>query len=154
MIQRIQSLYLLIAAALMAVMLFVPLAVFYAGQEQIEMSAFALRDGEGAVVLSAVYLGVLLAAVALLPLVTILLFRRRMTQIRLCIVEIVLLIGSLVMMGVYGYLAMQTVESLTLAASNFRFVVVFPLVAIIFVVLAARAIFKDELLVRSLDRIR
>ena len=154
MIQRIQSLYLLIAAALMAVMLFVPLAVFYAGQEQIVMSAFALRDGEGAVVLSAVYLGVLLAAVALLPLVTILLFRRRMTQIRLCIVEIVLLVGSLVMMGVYGYLAMQTVESLTLAASNFRFVVVFPLVAIIFVVLAARAIFKDELLVRSLDRIR
>ena len=154
MIQRIQSLYLLIAAALMAVMLFVPLAVFYAGQEQIEMSAFALRDREGAVVLSAVYLGVLLAAVALLPLVTILLFRRRITQIRLCIVEIVLLVGSLVMMGVYGYLAMQTVESLTLAASNFRFVVVFPLVAIIFVVLAARAIFKDELLVRSLDRIR
>ena len=154
MIQRIQSLYLLIAAALMAVMLFVPLAVFYAGQEQIEMSAFALRDRAGAVVLSAVYLGVLLAAVALLPLVTILLFRRRMTQIRLCIVEIVLLVGSLVMMGVYGYLAMQTVESLTLAASNFRFVVVFPLVAIIFVVLAARAIFKDELLVRSLDRIR
>ena len=154
MIQRIQSLYLLIAAALMAVMLFVPLAVFYAGQEQIVMSAFALRDGEGAVVLSAVYLGVLLAAVALLPLVTILLFRRRMTQIRLCIVEIVLLVGSLVMMGLYGYLAMQTVESLTLAASNFRFVVVFPLVAIIFVVLAARAIFKDELLVRSLDRIR
>ncbi|MCH5332163.1 MAG: DUF4293 domain-containing protein [Alistipes sp.] len=154
MIQRIQSLYLLIVAALMAVMLFVPLAVFYAGQEQIVMSAFALRDGEGTVVLSAVYLGVLLAAVALLPLVTILLFRRRMTQIRLCIVEIVLLVGSLVMMGVYGYLAMQTVESLTLAASNFRFVVVFPLVAIIFVVLAARAIFKDELLVRSLDRIR
>ena len=154
MIQRIQSLYLLIVAALMAVMLFVPLAVFYAGQEQIVLSAFALRDGEGAVVLSAVYLGVLLAAVALLPLVTILLFRRRMTQIRLCIVEIVLLVGSLVMMGVYGYLAMQTVESLTLAASNFRFVVVFPLVAIIFVVLAARAIFKDELLVRSLDRIR
>lgn len=154
MIQRIQSLYLLIAAALMTVMLFVPLAVFYAGQEQIVLSAFALRDGEGAVVLSAVYLGVLLAAVALLPLVTILLFRRRMTQIRLCIVEIVLLVGSLVMMGVYGYLAMQTVESLTLAASNFRFVVVFPLVAIIFVVLAARAIFKDELLVRSLDRIR
>ena len=154
MIQRIQSLYLLIAAALMAVMLFVPLAVFYAGQEQIVLGAFALRDGEGAVVLSAVYLGVLLAAVALLPLVTILLFRRRMTQIRLCIVEIVLLVGSLVMMGVYGYLAMQTVESLTLAASNFRFVVVFPLVAIIFVVLAARAIFKDELLVRSLDRIR
>lgn len=154
MIQRIQSLYLLIAAALMAVMLFVPLAVFYAGQEQIVLGAFALRDGEGAVVLSAVYLGVLLAAVALLPLVTILLFRRRMMQIRLCIVEIVLLVGSLVMMGVYGYLAMQTVESLTLAASNFRFVVVFPLVAIIFVVLAARAIFKDELLVRSLDRIR
>ena len=118
------------------------------------MTAFALRDSDGAVVQTTVYMGILLSVSALLPLVTILLFRRRMLQMRLCIVEVVLLLGSSVMMGIYCYLGMSAVSSLPFGAGNLRPAIMLPLAAVVFTVMAARAIFKDELLVRSLDRIR
>lgn len=154
MIQRIQSLYLLIAAALAAVTLFVPLALFADNGSEVVMTAFALRDSEGTVVQTTIYMGILLSLSALLPLVTIFLFRRRMLQVRLCIVGIVVLLGSLVMTGIYCYLGMSAVASQPFGAGNLRPALALPLVAIIFMLLAARAIFKDELLVRSLDRIR
>lgn len=48
--------------------------------------------------------GVVLVAACLVPLVTIFLFKRRLVQIRLCAVELVLLIGAGAMMGIYFYL--------------------------------------------------
>ena len=44
MIQRIQSLYLLAAAALMITAVFAPLAYFVAGVEEFELYAFALNQ--------------------------------------------------------------------------------------------------------------
>ncbi len=96
------------------------------------------------------YLSVLLSLTCALPLVTIFLFRRRMLQIRLCAAEAVLLVGSAVMeaMIYWGPLGSRGGSSALLPASFA------PLAALFFVWLAARAIFRDEVLVRSLDRIR
>ena len=104
MIQRIQTLYLLIIAALMAVTLFSGLAWFAGDAGEFGLYAFGLKTAEGELVQSTVYMGVLLALACALPLVTIFLFRRRLLQIRLCVVEMVLLLGSLVMEGVSLYL--------------------------------------------------
>lgn len=102
MIQRIQTLYLLIIAALMAVTLFSGLAWFAGDAGEFGLYAFGLKTRrKGELVQSTVYMGVLLALACALPLVTIFLFRRRLLQIRLCVVEMVLLLGSLVMEGVY-----------------------------------------------------
>lgn len=90
MIQRIQTLYLLIIAALMAVTLFSGLAWFAGDAASSGFTPFGLKTAGGEVVQSTVYMGVLLALACALPLVTIFLFRRRLLQIRLCVVEMVL----------------------------------------------------------------
>ena len=86
--------------------------------------------------------------------VTIFLFRRRLLQIRLCVVEMVLLLGSLVMEGVYYFLSWRVFSDLTFHTQGFKPAIVLPLVCLLLAYLAARAIFRDELLVRAADRIR
>ena len=113
MIQRIQTLYLLIIAALMAVTLFSGLAWFAGDAGEFGLYAFGLKTAEGELVQSTVYMGVLLALACALPLVTVFLFRRRLLQIRLCVVEMVLLLGSLVMEGVYYFLSWRVFSDLT-----------------------------------------
>ena len=154
MIQRIQSLYLLIITVLMAVTLFSRLAWFGGGGEEFGLYAFALKDAGGEVLQPAVYLGILLSAAALLPLVTVFLYRRRLVQIRLCVAEMVLLVGSAVMEGIYYYLGSRVVSELSFSTHGVGISIVLPVVSLLFAWLASRAIFRDELLVRSADRIR
>lgn len=102
------------------------------------------------------YLGILLVLAAVLPLVTIFLFRRRLLQIRLCAVEMVLLIGALVMEAVYYFRLKALFADLatTTAHASLKLPMIFPLLALFFVFLASRAVFRDEMLVRAADRIR
>ena len=154
MIQRIQSLYLLIITVLMSVTLFARLAWFGGGGEEFGLYAFALKDAGGEVLQPAVYLGILLSAAALLPLVTVFLYRRRLLQIRLCVAEMVLLVGSAVMEGIYYYLGSRVVSELSFSTHGVGISIVLPVVSLLFAWLASRAIFRDEVLVRSADRIR
>lgn len=154
MIQRIQTLYLLFVSALLAVTLFAPLAWFAGEAGDFRLYAFALRTLEGETLQPAPYLGVLLALACALPLLTIFLFRRRLLQIRLCVVEAVLLVGAIVMEGIYYYLACRAFGELPHHAEGLCPAVGLPLVGLLFVWLAARAVFRDELLVRAADRIR
>ncbi len=152
MIQRIQSLYLLAVAALMAAAVFTPLAYFVGGVEEYKLFAFALKGAE--VTHSTIYMGIIVALAAIIPFVTIFLFKNRMLQIRLCAVELVLLVGSQVFMAIYYYLSNRMFAQLEFHAQGFHIAIIFPLVAIILDYLALRAIFHDEMLVKSLDRIR
>ncbi len=154
MIQRIQTLYLFLISALIAVMLFAPLAWFAGEAGAFELHAFALEMADGGSLHTTFYLGILLVAALALPLVTIFLYRNRMLQIRLCCVEMVLLLGCLAMEGVYYYLARRTFSDLAFHAQGFKPAVVLPIVGLLFAYLAAKAIFKDELLIRESDRIR
>ncbi len=154
MIQRIQTLYLFLISALIAVMLFAPLAWFAGEAGAFELHAFALEMAKGEPLHTTVYLGILLVAALVLPLVTIFLYRNRMLQIRLCCVEMVLLLGCLAMEGVYYYLARRAFSNLAFHAQGFKPAIVLPIVGLLFAYLAAKAIFKDELLIRESDRIR
>ena len=77
-----------------------------------------------------------------------------MLQIRLCAVELVLLVGSAVFMAIYYYLSNRLFSQFEFHTQGFRIAIVFPVVGIILDYFAIRAIFKDEMLVKSLDRIR
>lgn len=154
MIQRIQTLYLLIITALVAVTLFARLAWFAGDAGEWGLYAFALKTAGGESVQPTFYMGVLLALAAALPLVTIFLFRRRMLQIRLCVVEMVLLLGAVVMEGVYYFLSWRVFSDQAFHTQGFKPAIALPLVCLLFAYLAARAIFRDELLVRAADRIR
>ena len=152
MIQRIQTLYLLAVAALMAAAIFTPLAYFAAGVEEYKLFAFALKSATAEY--STIYMGVIVALAAIVPLVNIFLFKNRLLQIRLCAVELVLLVGSAVFMALYYFLSHRMFSQLEFSAHGMHIAIIFPIIAIILDYLALRAIFKDEMLVKSLDRIR
>lgn len=159
MIQRIQTLYLLMIVVLTALMLFLPLAWFsYVTPDnttvELQLYAFSLQSAGGEVINWTIYLGVLLAIACLLPLVTIFCYRNRILQLRFCGVECVLLLGVMVMEGVYYYLGRRLGAEAAMHDQGFRFAIALPLLCLLFNLLAGRAIFRDELLVRAADRIR
>jgi len=122
---------LLAAVGLLIAMLFAPLAK-YADKNVYYTSSWII-------------LSLLITSIAA-ALVTIFLYRRRMWQVRLCIVHSVLLLGlqSIVIHSVFTAVP-GAVFSLTAA---------FPLVAVILVWLAVRYILLDEAKIKALDRLR
>lgn len=177
MIQRIQTLHLLAATVLTAVLLVVPLAWYADCGQRVTLHAFELRTTAeyvaeampseelptmGAVAAEVTqqalppYLGMLLAVAAVLPFVTIFLYRRRLLQIRLCAVEMVLLLGVVAMEVIYyfRFKALFADMATTVSHVSLKMTMAFPLLALFLVWLAMRAIFRDEMLVRAADRIR
>lgn len=145
MLQRIQTVYLLIIAAFMSVMCFVPLAKY--SLMGVEVDRFMAFDY--------IYVGILFAISALLAFITIWLFKKRMLQIRLCYSQMVLLVGAQAFALFYTIRMTNVQKALgEIIESHMSTVVLFPLACIILNYLAIRAIIKDERLVRSLDRIR
>lgn len=154
MIQRIQTVYLVVATVLMALSLILPVAVFLVSGVEYDLGAFSLHSEEVSIYYPVVWMGSILAAATALPLVTIFLFKKRTLQIRLCAVEAVLLIGSLVFMAIFYFCSDSIFSGLDVQNEYFGMGAIMPILSLILVILAARAIFKDEVLVRSLDRIR
>ena len=152
MIQRIQTLYLLLATAMMSLTLFLPLATIVYGGNELVLKAFTVSGVEGIGMPLPIYLGLLLAATTALLLVIIFIYKKRLVQIRLCVSAIVLLLGSAALIGLYCYRLCDILTSELVFTLGFASLM--PVVAIIPVVLAIRGIARDEALVRSLDRIR
>lgn len=144
MLQRIQTIYLLIITALMTTLCFTPMATYAA-------------DGiEGAfVAFDFWWIGVLFALCALLAFVVVWLFKKRMLQVRLLCAEMVLLVGAQIFSLWYAIGFTNNVEAMgKIVMTSVKTATFFPAVCLILVWLAIRGILKDERLVRSLDRIR
>ncbi len=157
MIQRIQSLYLLIVGLLGVMMVTMPLARFVAGTEEFRVMAFgvdSLAQGGSERVVSTIYMGILAVLATILPFVTLFLYKKRRVQVRLCVVEMILLGGLQLFVGFYLYRTGHSIAQFDTHSLSFSVVDIFPIVGLILSYLALRAIVKDELLVRSLDRIR
>ncbi len=149
MIQRIQSLWLLLITALMALCFFLPLMWFSHEGNQVMLHALNLRVDGVVIGNTPIYFSLLMGAATLLPLITLFLYKRRMLQIRLCAAEAVLLVGVAAMEAMLYWGPQNTLDKGSLMPAA-----ILPLACLLFVWLAARAILRDELLVRSLDRIR
>jgi hypothetical protein len=162
MIQRIQTLYLLVVAVLMTMTVLMPLGTLSQDNYEVVLYAFGVTGiPEAAGTFDSfvpLLLGCLLLLPTLLPIVIIFLFKKRMLQLRLCVSEIVLLLGSLAFIGIYCYRLHESLESLESVGGDWLFTLGFasilPIISIILTCLAIRGIAKDEALVRSLDRIR
>lgn len=150
MIQRIQTLYLFLIVVLGA------LLCFYSPMQ------FLLPEGSAYINLMACDkwpLMVLCAAIPLLALVNIFLFKHRMVQARLNVVNAILCLGYYAMLALYvafvlkGY---ELIDGMTLAGAEWYPTVwaAIPLVNIVLLVMATRRILKDEALVRAADRLR
>lgn len=151
MIQRIQSFYLFLIAVCAVVCLCMPVGRLH--QEGVTVADFYnlwLAMADGSKVFAPWALFVLLLLVAVSALVAIFLFKRRMLQVRLTI------FGGLILIGYYIVLAVFVFMFKADYASDFtlNWTTAFPAVALILEYLAFRGIMKDELIVRSLDRLR
>jgi hypothetical protein len=136
MLQRIQSIYLLLALITTGVLPFVfPLWTFenksfYFMQDLIFVSLFGLSTT--------------------LSLLSIFLFKKRQNQFVLGRLNIIL---NLILLGLFVYRSLN-LSGETVSVSEKGIGMFLPIVAIVFLVLANKAIKKDEDLVKSVDRLR
>jgi len=160
MIQRIQSLYLLVVSALGVLGFFVPAFSWYLNQPHIIQLTSAGWIPDAVVdpsvsALPEIWITPLLGCgifVSLLPLVAIVLFKNRPLQITFCRINVFV---EIVLLGMIGMAFFQTSNFISPDATmSFGFSAIFPVIAVILLVLAMRAIQKDENLVRSVDRLR
>ena len=154
MIQRIQSIYLLIAVILVGMLYFFPFASFVVEQDMsmyhISIKGLLPDISDAKPIFRVIPLIFIISTSILALLSAIMLFKRRMLQIRICIISILALLG---LQGLMLYFISVSKHQLG-AVSSFSIVFVFPIIAAILSYLAIRGIAKDEALVRSMDRLR
>ncbi len=161
MLQRIQTVYLFIVCVLSLVCLCTGVGTYTVkGEEVATFSNFTFDTfGQFAAYESAGpwTLGVLLIVVVFLTIVSIMLFHKRMRQLRLTIMSSIMLVGYIL---TYAFFAYVYKEKLMLAVPGEMVeftpsvIAAMPVVSLILNALAIAGIRKDEALVRSLDRIR
>lgn len=153
MLQRIQTVYLLIIAALAIAMLFLPLAVLQSDGQLLKFDATGISTmtAQPELIYPTWGLFALTAVVALLALVTIFLFKKRILQIRLCVFNAVLMLG---IYGMFAFLVWTFKGDLKNVQMTLKIALSFPVISLILDYLAIRNIGADEALVRSLDRLR
>ncbi|CAL2103640.1 Membrane protein [Tenacibaculum sp. 190130A14a] len=144
MIQRIQSIYLLIAAVLAGVLTFV--FKLWSDANATPINVIDLFSAE---TLTEKLVPVLFYGSAIISLATIFLFKNRQLQFVLGRVNVLI---NLFLLGLLIYLSL-TLSGET-AVSEKGIGMFFPVLIILLVVLANKAIKKDEDLVKSVDRLR
>lgn len=156
MLQRIQTLYLLIVVVAMSLTLFLP-SMRAISPEGIDYALSTLRGfypvEQGGFHLSGVtmWLTITNVVILLIALFTIFMYKWRIIQIRFSIFNMVLLIGYYAIFFFTRYVILQ---QNTMDSTTFSWPIILPLISAILTYLALRAIGKDEALVRSLDRLR
>ena len=92
MIQRIQTIYLLIIVVLMVMTMSLPMGYFYTETSIIQLSSLSLRSGEDVISNSPWPMFVISIIVAIITFITIFSYKIRQLQIRLTTYSILLLI--------------------------------------------------------------
>lgn len=138
----------------MVSVLFLPLAVIQVGSEFYTFNATGVMTmgAEPELVYPTWALVALTGISALIGWVTIFLYKRRMLQIRLSVFNAILMIGFY---AVFGFFVYSMKDGLGEASSfSLKIGLCLPLIALILDYLAIRNIGADEMLVRSLNRLR
>lgn len=154
MIQRIQTVYLILAGVLTGILFFVPFAEI-AGKEghiyQFDVHGIYLEGVQKPeIVFSSFPVVILLIMNILMIFSAISLFKNRILQMKLSRICILIQLG---LGGVIYFSAWSFANQLSGILSPANFIVI-PVVAAVLIYLAFRSIKKDESLVRSIDRIR
>ncbi|MBW6460117.1 MAG: DUF4293 domain-containing protein [Bacteroidales bacterium] len=158
MIQRIQTLFLFIAFVASVCLFFFPLAGIYSATVAYKFYIYELRnmvpDEVSAfsfmTVLPLFLLNILAGA---LSLISIFLYKNRVRQMKLVRLAIFL---DVIMIALIFFIYGQIIERSLGVSPNYldEIGVYFPLIMLVFLLLANRFIIKDERLVRSADRLR
>ncbi len=150
MIQRIQTLYLLLVVILGTLLCFFSPVQFLMpeGIDYVNLQAFDTWP-----------LAVMTLAIPVLAFVNIFLFKRRLLQARLNIVNVIFCLGYYALVALYvafvvkGY---EPIHGMTLMDADWyiNLWAAIPAINIVLTMMATRRILRDEALVRAADRIR
>jgi|SRR5690606_6971195 len=136
MIQRIQTIYLIISAIIMgALFMWFPVVMGAEGT--------VIIDRNEPLVLGLIFISIALAIISILS------FKKRQLQFVLNRLNI---ISNFILLGVFVYRSL-TLSGETLVSEK-GIGVLLPIISIVFLVLANKAIKRDEDLVKSVDRLR
>ena len=152
MIQRVQSIWLFLAALVLVIMIFMPIATKEVNGTSVTISIKDLTQtfsGSGLLVKTNLPLLITDTVLVIICLVNIFNFRRRSSQKRVAIFTIAAIIGFAFWCGIYVKQIQGGVEG-----ASFGIGAYLPAVAILFIVLAILGINKDERLIRSAERLR
>lgn len=152
MIQRIQSIYLLLAAIVVMITYYVPIAIFVENNTTYNLYACHILHPETKqAVLSVVPMAVLPLLSLFFSVFAIFKFKNRSFQIKLGKLNMLILITLMAVQVIYF---IRLSKILSQAEASPFISAAAPLLALILVLLANRAIKKDDNLVKSADRIR
>lgn len=151
MIQRIQSLYLVVITVLSVLVFFSPVVEVFNQEVKyiLNYRGLVAADNASEIVINTWTITVISGIIPILSFICLFLFKNRLLQLRLCVINIVLMLGyyPLLVLNIYFALQLELSYSLHMAVS-------YPLISAILSYLAIRAIGRDEALVRSLNRMR
>lgn len=153
MIQRIQTLWWLAAAALCIIMMIFPWMEFATTDGDFVMSAngiVKMSESTPTVIISGVPFMIYLSLLCACNIGNIFLFKKRVLQARISTVLTIFSLGFYLMIFMYRYMSFNQ------EVSGSAFKIAFPCIiaAAFFDFMATRATIKDEAKVRSLERLR
>ena len=152
MFQRIQSIYLLISLIAWTLLFFVPILGFVneAGESwHLYPRGIKTVDG-GTMVIKAIPMLILFLISEHLALIALVAYRKRMSQLRMTVLNMVFQILSYGIIGVYAFQGKKLLN----ATTELQFWTILPLIAAISSYFAFRGIRRDMLLLRAQDRLR
>jgi hypothetical protein len=155
MIQRIQSVWLLLASLAIFALFFFPIAhgVYIGGSAKTIKVDGIYEDINGQLLRTVSFLALTIATIVIgiLPLIIIFLYKDRKLQIALGYSFMLVLVG-------FSFWMSQTVkgiaEGVTFGTNNMGIGIFLSSVSIVFVLLAIKSIKNDEKLIKSADRLR
>lgn len=154
MIQRIQTIYLFIAALLSGSLLFAPFAEIVNGKGELyrfDAKGFYLTASQSPeLIIGGLPVVVICIISVLFILVTIFQYNKRSRQILFSKINMLIL---LVLAGFIYFNVWRSVQLIT-GPYSLKIYLAFPVIAIVLIYMAIKGINKDEKLLRSIDRIR
>lgn len=157
MIQRIQSVFLLIAAVCYVCTCFLPIATLTTSDAYYLFDSWAVRENipEGAVVCNTFYIGLFQLVMAVFSLVIIFVYKNRNLQSRLCLIDIFLgFILIALMLFVYPDMILSKISTIRGFDLVYSMKTIISMLPILWIYLANKFILKDEKKVRDADRVR
>jgi hypothetical protein len=149
MIQRIQTLYLLLVVALGVTLCFMPAVELYTLTPPNQVFTLGMVSNVPAVSGTWV-LSLTTVLIPVLALADIFLFKKRILQARLNIFQVCLCAGYYAIIGTFVWFAKMNLN----VDWHVTFWAAIPLICLVLTLMATRRILKDEALVRAADRLR
>jgi hypothetical protein len=157
MIQRIQSLLLLIATICFVVACFMPVAHIITSEAYYVLTSWSVRENipDGAIIHPTYFIGLLQALLAVLSFVTIFLYKKRPLQSKMCMLAILVnFILLVLMLWVYPDKMLPQISLLAGGELKYTPWAILSILPLACFYLGNKFIIKDEKMVRAADRLR